>query len=239
MKLRPASLLIFMVGLISAKAASADDWLVCRSGVTDVAIAACTHVLALDDVKLDRKVDALVRRGKAFLQKDEFSEAVNDFNAAIALQPLSGAAYFARGRAREKRGLYALAKRDFEQAIALFESETVSSPPAVFETGALPGPERIIELPVRKPESIRKKARLEPAPASPSTSRTSTGKSSTRDRSRRVPTVRRPITKQADSAQRKSGSKSQARQATHSSQVDLSKKDGASRFFEMLDQEGR
>ncbi len=59
---------------------------------------------------------ALILRGCAYNDKEEYQKALTDFNHAIALDPESGLAYFNRGVSKSKLGDFASALKDYETA---------------------------------------------------------------------------------------------------------------------------
>ena len=62
---------------------------------------------------------AYIRRGRGFLSKGYYDQAIADFNQALQLNPKAGPAYFSRGRACKLKGNYEQAIADYTQALRL------------------------------------------------------------------------------------------------------------------------
>jgi tetratricopeptide (TPR) repeat protein len=75
-----------------------------------------TYVIEKDP---DRVPLAYNNRGRAFYGKGQFDQAIEDFNKAIMLDPLSSKAYLNRGAVLVERGQLDQAAADFNKAIAL------------------------------------------------------------------------------------------------------------------------
>lgn len=114
--------IVTLLCLLVPQVAHADDWAGCRSERADRAVKSCSAILAQPNVGVARRAEAFRLRGEARVKRDNLQRAIEDFNAAIALNPSAGSAYFARGRAFEASGQFALAKRDFERAARVFET---------------------------------------------------------------------------------------------------------------------
>jgi RNA polymerase sigma factor (sigma-70 family) len=62
---------------------------------------------------------AYLRRGRVFLSRGVYDEAIAEFNRALQLNPQAAPAYFSRGRAYKLKGNYEQAAADYTQAIQL------------------------------------------------------------------------------------------------------------------------
>lgn len=65
------------------------------------------------------KILARVSRGAAYLKKDMFDSAWNDFNHAVTIDPDYARAYHMRGLVSEKKGDDTAALADFDRAVEL------------------------------------------------------------------------------------------------------------------------
>jgi tetratricopeptide (TPR) repeat protein len=77
------------------------------------AIELCTKALADDNVTEDERRDLLRRRGSAHEWARHYDAAEADFNAALAIKPVSADVYFRRGYFYERRKRYEEALSDF------------------------------------------------------------------------------------------------------------------------------
>ena len=67
----------------------------------------------------NRRLLAYRNRGRAYLFKDDYDQAIADFTEAIQIDPEFSAAHFARGDAYRKKGDYDQAIADFTEAIQI------------------------------------------------------------------------------------------------------------------------
>jgi tetratricopeptide (TPR) repeat protein len=85
------------------------------TSATDQIISTQTKVLQQDP----NNVSALIERGKAFRDKNDFTSALTDYNKAIALSDTSARAYLGRGLAYLGLNQYENAITDFTKTISL------------------------------------------------------------------------------------------------------------------------
>ena len=69
---------------------------------------------------------AYCNRGTAYLRKANYTQAVQDFTAAIEIYPGYAKAYYGRARAYRSKRLVNLAAEDFRQACDLGEENACS-----------------------------------------------------------------------------------------------------------------
>jgi tetratricopeptide (TPR) repeat protein len=62
---------------------------------------------------------SFIKRGRAYLDRNDYDKAIADFNHALLFAPKSPAAYFNLGRANKLKGDYPQALADYTQAIQL------------------------------------------------------------------------------------------------------------------------
>src|SRR5262245_398138 len=89
----------------------------CFSESADLAIAACTGLIALDTLGEIGRAVAYYNRGVALYEKGEYALAVEDYNQAIKLNPSFAQAFVNRGNAFDGKGEYERAIQDYDRAI--------------------------------------------------------------------------------------------------------------------------
>jgi RNA polymerase sigma factor (sigma-70 family) len=60
-----------------------------------------------------------IRRGRNYLNREDYDQAIADFNQALQLSPTAAGAYFSLGRANKLKGNYEQALADYNEAIRL------------------------------------------------------------------------------------------------------------------------
>ena len=84
----------------------------------DELIPICTEIIELE--KLPRvKAFTYIRRGFAYVEKGNSSQAITDLTKAVELDPNYAFAYYSRGRTYDKKGDFDLAIADFTKALEL------------------------------------------------------------------------------------------------------------------------
>src|SRR5262249_50749815 len=91
----------------------------CFSESGDVAIAACTGLMASDTLGEIGLGVAYYNRGVALYEKGEYARAIEDYNQAIQLNPGFAPAFLNRGNAFDGKGEYERAIQDYDRAINL------------------------------------------------------------------------------------------------------------------------
>jgi tetratricopeptide (TPR) repeat protein len=94
----------------TAAAAAGDD---------DKIISACGELIENDKTAKADRIKALIARGAALDRKDKPSEAIDDYDTALRLDPTLADVFNARGEIRRKRGSFPKALADFGAAIKL------------------------------------------------------------------------------------------------------------------------
>lgn len=99
-------------------AAAARGWAVCNAGGGDQeTLAACEAVIS-GEPSLERRVAALIMRGRVRHEQAQHVRAIADFGRALRLDPANADAFFHRGVSHYERGAFDAAERDFEAALA-------------------------------------------------------------------------------------------------------------------------
>jgi CHAT domain-containing protein/tetratricopeptide (TPR) repeat protein len=101
--------------LVGPSTANAEPRSACKQEKGSEAIAACTEVIKADP----RNAEALVARGKAYIEEKERDRAIADFTAAIAIDAASVQAYVGRATSYRREGQYERALADLQKAFAL------------------------------------------------------------------------------------------------------------------------
>src|SRR5829696_5659877 len=94
-----------------------DTWKKCRGNDPDARLLACSQLI---DARQDTAIEiasAYYARGNAYRQKSLFTQALDDYNAAISANPSLSDAYGDRGITLTILGRYADAIADFTQVI--------------------------------------------------------------------------------------------------------------------------
>jgi tetratricopeptide (TPR) repeat protein len=108
--------------VVSVEAQTQQDWALClgqdlRS--PDLPIEGCTAVIQTGRQVVDRLAIAYNNRGVAYRLKQEFDQAIDDFNEAIRLRPNYANAFNNRGVAFRNKGDLDHAVADYDEAIRL------------------------------------------------------------------------------------------------------------------------
>ncbi len=116
--------LIFFALLAGAPRAAAQPVIVpaCQEAPTpQQVVEACTEFLKAGNLAVDQRSYALVKRGDAHVKLREEDLALQDYNAAIAVNPKAGVAYNQRGNVFRNRGDYDLAIENYTASLKLQE----------------------------------------------------------------------------------------------------------------------
>ena len=85
----------------------------------DKTIEISTQIINHPDAKDDAKTIAYESRGIAYFGKDEYDNAIRDYNKAVELKPDNARAYRSRGDAYNNKGEYEQSIQDYDKAIEL------------------------------------------------------------------------------------------------------------------------
>jgi tetratricopeptide (TPR) repeat protein len=105
--------------LLPGSATAENDQATCYKKAGDVAIAACTSVIASGDKSHSETAQAHVARGVAYFKKGNYDQAIKDFDYAIELDPTNPFPFYDRGTVESSLGLYDKAIVDYSNAIQL------------------------------------------------------------------------------------------------------------------------
>jgi tetratricopeptide (TPR) repeat protein len=123
----PVTITIAVVAASLAHARGLEDLEKCRQAIaaraTDIARSMCAR--ALKDPSLPPKARAEAHFNRGWVARED-SEALADYNAAIALDPGFGWAYLARGYVLQDRGQYEKALADLTMATKLVPDEAMA-----------------------------------------------------------------------------------------------------------------
>jgi lipoprotein NlpI len=108
-----------LLALTSAAGAPADDRRTCAEVSGDVAIAACSRMIASGRYRGSELAKAYYFRGVEYRDKGDLDRALADLNQAIRLDPKFALAYNNRGLAWEDKGELDRALADYNEAIRL------------------------------------------------------------------------------------------------------------------------
>jgi lipoprotein NlpI len=125
--MKPACLVVVLLATTlvgpSAEADALADIDACHAaannGELEAAIALCTRAIEADDLSAANMAIALSNRGAIYIDVGRLDLAIQDFDAAIAIQPDAAASYVNRGNAYDIQGDYGRALDDYNQAISL------------------------------------------------------------------------------------------------------------------------
>jgi tetratricopeptide (TPR) repeat protein len=112
-------LVMHITGLSDASGQSADQQRCFAPGPGDDTIGACTALIRLTRQTPENLAKAFSSRGLAYVLKDQYDRAIEDFDQAIRLNPNYALAFVNRGGAYSAKGQYDRAIEDFDQAIRL------------------------------------------------------------------------------------------------------------------------
>ncbi|MEL7047360.1 MAG: hypothetical protein AAFO75_00105 [Pseudomonadota bacterium] len=126
----------FAFGFIGLSAVSAsataqnlrDDWADCRSGTFERVVPGCTAIIERAPAVMSSLAEAYYLRAIAYIPRGDVEKGLQDLNRALTAKPDFAKAFLERGRIHEKQGRYLLAKRDYEQAVAVFDAEEMNDP---------------------------------------------------------------------------------------------------------------
>jgi tetratricopeptide (TPR) repeat protein len=123
-----AAVIAIMVLGTAARAEPTDDRALCApSGVAaERAIAACTALIASGRESPKNLAIAFHNRGNAYLTRNDFDHAIEDYSEAIRRDANYASAYHGRGLARQNKGALDLALQDFDQTIKLRPDSAVA-----------------------------------------------------------------------------------------------------------------
>jgi lipoprotein NlpI len=91
--------MLFAGMLCSAPPAAADDAVSCQKGSDDVAIAACSRLIASGRFSARNLGTLYFNRGIAYKHKGQYDRAIQDYDQAIRLNPRQAEAFSSRGTA--------------------------------------------------------------------------------------------------------------------------------------------
>jgi tetratricopeptide (TPR) repeat protein len=106
------------ISVLTPQRAIADDFTVCGRAQGEVALAACSRVIASGTGSRTRRASAYNNRGVERLDAKEYDAALADFDAALRLSPDSNS-FNSRGLVWRNKGDFAKAMADYDQAIRL------------------------------------------------------------------------------------------------------------------------
>ena len=119
-----------LVGAVTSCAvvAAAADESTCRSSTNlpDVAIKACSELIAVANITGIHQASNYVWRGRHFTRKADLDHAIADFTAAIKLTPGDADIHLRRGNAYRAKSLLDQAIADYSEAIRLSPSKADS-----------------------------------------------------------------------------------------------------------------
>jgi len=107
------------------------------NGPPEQVIASCTTVITRGQVDSDDLATAYKNRGNAYGDKRKFTEALEDYERAIAINPSDSDAFNARGTTYVALERYDLALQDFDQALRLNPASSVALSNRCFTKGVL------------------------------------------------------------------------------------------------------
>jgi tetratricopeptide (TPR) repeat protein len=108
-------------------AALADDWADCEQVANfELAIRACTIIIAAGQESRGNLGVAYYNRGHAYYKDDGYDLAIADYDKAIELKPDDAISYYGRGLAYALKGGYDLAIADYDKAIELKPDDAVA-----------------------------------------------------------------------------------------------------------------
>jgi tetratricopeptide (TPR) repeat protein len=112
-------LLALAIGVFSPAQAADRDWSTCSGPISTASISACSRLIASGDTHGGKPAFAYYNRGSAWLEMGEYARAIDDFDAAIRLDPSSAWTFNNRGSAWYAKGDLDRAMADFSQAVTL------------------------------------------------------------------------------------------------------------------------
>jgi outer membrane protein assembly factor BamD (BamD/ComL family) len=110
----------FTVTLLAASPALADDFNDCAGTDPENSIKGCSAIIKAGGEADENLAVAYYNRGVAYHSKGEYDRAIEDFDKAIALNPVDANAYYNRGNAYDAKGQYQNALSDFQRALPNF-----------------------------------------------------------------------------------------------------------------------
>lgn len=96
-----------------------ESWKKCQSSEPDTKIAGCTALIQSGQGTAESRSTFYNNRGAGYDDKRDYSRAIQDYNAAIRLNPNIAAPYYGRGEAYDHTGNFDLAIKDYNEAIRL------------------------------------------------------------------------------------------------------------------------
>ena len=111
--------ILIAAGTAPAQSQSQAAVATCAASNAEAAIPACTRMLGLKNWSASDRSRLHVHRGVAYSRKRDYDRAIQDFNAAVRLDPNQGRAYSNRGFAYNQKGDYDHAISDLSRAILL------------------------------------------------------------------------------------------------------------------------
>jgi tetratricopeptide (TPR) repeat protein len=103
----------------AATAQTLDQQQQCPAPDPDLSISGCTAMIQSGHETQQKLAIDFYNRGLAYLLKDQYDRAIEDFDQAIRINPTYALAFVSRGGAYSAKGQYDRAIEDFDQAIRI------------------------------------------------------------------------------------------------------------------------
>jgi tetratricopeptide (TPR) repeat protein len=114
-----------LVGVAAPASAESEQWIQCQGGEDEARIVNCTQLVERGHRGANReRISALLSRGRAYLDKQEFDHAIVDYTSALRLDRRLEAVYRWRARAYRAKGELGRALADVDEALKLDPNAT-------------------------------------------------------------------------------------------------------------------